>query len=227
MRFETNSEYPDFIKDRFKNSDVHIVGSGPSLIGFDYSKLRNKKVITINHSYKLISSEFTVFIDKEFYKEDPYVFNQITLSRFDCIPKPTIGFNMAKEFSMNPEDGVYPRRNKNSGLSAICIALQGGADKIFLYGFDHKFFNLEQAKIIAEYNKFPGEIDGDRETWAHSTSGKFNHTRETPNIAETFKSIISFFEVFPSEKIFNMSPFSAIPYFKKSVIPDKYLKFFA
>ena len=50
-------DYPEFIKDRFKNSEVHIVGSGPSLIGFDYSKLEGKRIITINHAYKLIKSE--------------------------------------------------------------------------------------------------------------------------------------------------------------------------
>lgn len=220
-----DSKYPEFIKDRFKNSDVHIIASGPSLIGFDYSALKNKRVITINHAYKLVNSEFTVFIDKEFYKEDPDIANQFTLSRHDCDPKPSIGFNMSKEFSMNPENGVYPRMNKNSGLSAICIALQGGAEKIYLCGFDHRFFNSEQAKIIAEYNG--NKIDDNKETWAHSTTGKFNHTRETPNIEETFKNIIPLFEVFPKEKIFNMSPFSAIPYFIKPEIPDKYKKFFS
>ena len=55
--------------DRFKDYEVHIIGSGPSLIGFDYSTLKNKRVITVNHSYKLIKSEFTVFIDKEFKKD--------------------------------------------------------------------------------------------------------------------------------------------------------------
>ena len=71
-------QYPAFIRNYFKNSEVHIVGSGPSLIGFDYSKLSGKRVITINHAYKLVKSEFTVFVDKDFKNEDPEIINQIT-----------------------------------------------------------------------------------------------------------------------------------------------------
>jgi hypothetical protein len=228
MIFENpaKSKYPPFIKDRFKNFDVHIVGSGPSLIGFDYSVLDGKRVITVNHAYKLVKSEFTVFIDKCFKREDPEIFNNtFTISRADCDPKPNIGFNMARSFSLDPFAGVYPYTRKNSGMSAITIALQGGAEKIYLYGFDHRFINAEQAVAIAEYNGT--SLENDRSVWAHSTSGKFNHTRETPNIAETFANIVDDFRFFPRERIYNMSPFSVIPYFEKPVIPDKYQKFFS
>ena len=210
-------KYPDFIKDRFKNQEVHVVASGPSLIGFDYNRLKGKKVIAINHAYKLVDHDFCVFTDKGFcLREDPEVLKKtVCVSRYNPDALSIIAFQYAKNFTMDPADGVWHRRS--SGSIGVCTALQGGASKVFMYGIDCKFLSPQEANQAAAING--GNVKVFKHIYGHSTTGIFNHPRDEEKDELTFSDNIKFFAAFPKDKIINMSAFSAIPYFEFSKGP--------
>lgn len=186
-------KYAEWIPDKLKGKEVHIVGSGPSLEHFDYGRLDGKNLIAINHAYKLLKDElWTVSIDRGFVEHEdaraPY--NTTLVSRKQA-PHPIIYWDTKKTFSMKPEEGLYTF--KNSGIAAIMTALHAGASKIYLYGFDYKY----------------------KDGKSHATKGKFKHQRTGPEYEETYGKRIEGFEVFPRHMIVNMNPNSAIPYFQK------------
>ena len=204
----TYSEFIESIKQKYGGQDFHLLASGPTLIRFDYSLLDNLNVITINHSYKMIKSLFTVSVDEEFVrKEDskaPYNTKLVMYKLKDDSGHskfPGIHWKNSEEFSMNPGDGVY--RYKNSGIAAVTIALHAGARRIFLYGYDYRFIDRV----------------------AHATEGQFNHRifwnpkqTDKKNTEDEIKSLhnrVELFSVFPRDRIFNLSPVSKIPYFPK------------
>lgn len=205
--------YESFIKNRFSGKIVHIIGSGPSLTDFDYSIFKNKTIITINHSYKLVESEFTVCLDTNFaIREDQSKIldsNKIILTAktSNLSRERTYQFRPTNRFSLNPEDGVYSSRS--SGLAALTIALQGMAERIFLWGFDYKFFSVDDIK------KYTNVVNMENKMYGHSTSGVYTHSQDEEIHEHIFTDIIPYFSVYPRNKIINMSIGSAIPFFEK------------
>lgn len=212
--------YADFINRKFYTQDVHIVASGPSLYGFDYRKLDGLNVIAVNHAYKMCRPIFTVAVDVGFIQqEDPEAPNRTKMVCRKLKNYPGIPFEASKEFSLDPEGGVYTI--KSSGASAVTIALQAGAKNVFLYGFDCQFFDQDTMREVIEFNgtQCPNKLLPEK--MGHATSGMFKHRKdifshnEREDHEKIFKRTIKYFEVFPREKIFNMSKWSAIPYFEK------------
>lgn len=198
--------YAEFIRNRLRGQEVHIVASGPSLKDFDYSTLDGKNIIAVNHSYiKVKNPLWCVAMDVKFIlSEDPRApYNvQIIGPKMRQFPQ-IIHIRKAEsltEFSMDPTRPLYCR--KDSGCTAITTALHAGAEKIYLYGFDCQI------------------SEGDN--LLHATDQEFNHRQKlsylNPNdiekLKENLKAKIKLFSVFPSEKIINMNPKSAIPYFR-------------
>lgn len=207
--------YVNFITNRFKNKEVHVVASGPSLLGFDYSKLNGKNIVTVNHAYKELKHDYCVFVDRSFVKtEDSKVIKATTcLSRKIKEYPSIIDFKFNHQFSYNPKDGVFYYRS--SGISAITTALQGGASKIFLYGFDARFFNKADCIEAVKRNGADPSKVLKKDAYGHSTSDKNFHMRDRPEDEQLFKEMIQWFSKLPANKIINMSPFSAIPFFEK------------
>ncbi len=206
-------DYISFITNKYFEKDVHIVASGPSLVGFDYSYFNNKNVIATNHSFKLTRHDFCVFVDKRFLKEDSKAIGKTFFLARQGIPDANVNFPFAEYFSFNPADGVYPRNRKQSGAAALTIALQGGARRVFLWGFDCRFLSADEAQRAAYLNGNPA-FTPDRSIYGHSSSGKFDHKHDSKADESIFKTMIDLFDPYPEEKIINMSKFSAIKRFR-------------
>ena len=241
-------KYPEYISGMFEGEEVHVVGSGPSLVGFDYGRLKGKKVIAINNAYKLVPHEFGVFTDKGFARrESPEVIKETTcVTRFDNEFPNHIVFEFADgrdgradRFQLDPAKGVWHR--SSSGSIGICAALQGGASNVYIYGFDCRFFSFDEVLAAAKLNgitsvelkKLEDRISIQKKRthpktemmafqhFAHATSSLegFDHEREDKSSEQAFKDSVKWFAGFPRDMIINMSKNSAIPYFNKSARP--------
>jgi hypothetical protein len=187
--------YPEFIQNLFTGKEVHIVASGPSLHNHDLSYLKDKTVIAINHAYKTVACKYVVFNDANFLREDNNEILKTDKVVFCGVQSKISGNNIysyrpSNRFSLFSHNGVYSSRS--SGLSALTIALQGNADKIYLHGYDYKFINGKH----------------------HSTGDKYNHTVNQLRFEKVYSDIVELFNVFPREKIVNMSAISAIKAFE-------------
>lgn len=215
--------YSDYISNRFSWQDVHVVASGPSLIGFDYSRFNGCNVIAVNHVHKLIDFNqahgFVVFNDNQFLVEDPDFLQlgcPVVCAEQVIIPDERVDakFKFADRFGFDSESGVFGR--SSSGIAALSIALQSGAGRIFLWGFDYRFLNkLELLKAARMNNASDGIFEqildgGDYQ--GHSTSGVFKHSMDSINDEFCFIQTTKYFSEFIDyHNIVNMSPFSAIP----------------
>jgi len=190
--------YVEFITGKFTGKTVHIVGSGPSLTGFDYRKLSGRTIIPVNHAYKKVPGyAFKVAIDANFFnREDAEAIGRgLTLSPAHAAKGPgVINFRMASHFSAEPGP-VYAYGS--SGLATVTIALQGGAERVILWGLDYCF------------------LDGRH----HATQGEFKHSQGEGR-EHIFSAQASKFAVFPAEKILNASQASRITYFQKVTIDE-------
>ncbi len=189
--------YVDFIAGKFAGKTVHIVGSGPSLTGFDYLRLSGKTIIPVNHAYKKVPGfAFRVAIDANFFtREDTEGGGGLTLSPDHAAKGPgIINFRMASHFSAEPGP-VYAYGS--SGLAAVTIALQGGAERVILWGLDYRFINGRH----------------------HATQGEFKHSQGDGR-EHIFEAQVSKFAVFPADKILNASQESGLPYFQKVTVDD-------
>jgi len=133
----------DWLRGYFSGATVYVVGSGPSLKGFDFSLLYGKRTIGVNHCYMDFKPEILVALDEIFFRQ---VF-QRGHNVFDLAGKILAGPASAQI----PEKNLYrfwTNSNKVtletwrfyspalSGLCAINAALSGGAAKVILLGFD-------------------------------------------------------------------------------------------
>lgn len=192
------TEYLKFITGRYVGKAVHIVGSGPSLAGFDYSLLQGKIILAINHASREVPNfDAKIVLDaNHITRENPDALRSFPLlcSTHATDDARAIRFRMASHFDDQPGP-VYAYGS--SGLAAVSIALQGGADRVILWGLDYCF------------------KDGRH----HATQDKYTH-RQGEGREHVFASQVSKFAVFPAEKIFNASEISALPYFKKLSVAD-------
>jgi hypothetical protein len=193
----------NWIADYFKGDDVFIVGGGPSLFGFDFSRLEGKRVIAINHSYRYCKPEILVFLDAKFKREVEALGCDLYAMPFKIIAGPSSGMRskgnctvvqMAHRPSINP-GSMYGRAQ--SGLVAINAALIGKARNIYLLGFDAKFKN----GMGHFYSK----------DWKHTQDNNENQYSKMARTYEPFKGF---------KNIFNCNPDSGISAFKKITIDD-------
>lgn len=131
----------------FKDQDAFIVAGGPSLNGFDFKRLENKKVIAVNHSYMYVKCDILVALDARFFFEakqrDPAF---IENAKFKIIAGPSSGQRNSEKilviyYSSEPtlRDAGSLYCQSSSTLIAINAALFTGAKRIFLLGLDGKF----------------------------------------------------------------------------------------
>lgn len=213
-------QYLRFIKNKFKDQDVYVVGSGPSLLGFNYSKLLGKNVITTNHSYKDVPfSHINSVVDLDFInKEDNRSPYKSTILRYFESETPGIKYEKIPEFSPNPEDGVYIGHRSMyycAGIAAITMAIHSGAKKIFLYGIDHKSFSPQEMEEV--YMENTGQRFYTEKYHTHATDLEHDHRYKFSADDKKFRIKIEAYDQFPTDNIYNMSKWSALTHFKKPI----------
>lgn len=128
-----------------------ILGGGPSLAGFDFSRLKDEKVIAVNRAFEFCPSATILFaMDTRFYRwiqknEIPGILEKFQSFRGHKLWLDLLNFNYGPDIrfvkglsgdgvSFSFERGIY--HSTNSGYGAIQVALVLRASPIYLLGFD-------------------------------------------------------------------------------------------
>jgi len=125
----------------WNNETVYLIGGGPSLLGFNWSLLSNKKTIAINKAYNVLPEAAVLYwTDVRFYnwfKADIDNFKglKVTCKLISTEYKDItiLRTSSVEGLDMRPE---YICHGNNSGYGAINLAAKMGAKKIYLLGFD-------------------------------------------------------------------------------------------
>lgn len=137
----------DSLKRMVKGKRIFIIGSGPSLKGFDFSRLDGDFTITVNHASRYYTkSTMMLFLDGKFVREvKPFIDNYRGIVFASYRTDYKTEHSKAKAvycFSTNRREiaetdmnmGLY--NGELSGLCALNLALILGAAPIYLLGFD-------------------------------------------------------------------------------------------
>ena len=130
------------VKKVWTGKDVFVVGGGNSLRNFDWSLLENEKTIGCNQAYER-GVEICIFGDEPWFND-----NKDRLLKY-VEQGGTVCTNCTQLFRKGPRwlwtfdrcnrgaaKHTYLAWNKNTGASAVNLAAQLGAKRIFLLGFD-------------------------------------------------------------------------------------------
>lgn len=115
----------------FKHKYVFIVGGGESIKGFDFQKLYNKEVIAVNVAFIwLPNARVITFWDGNIWRMFK---NELLLHN---AMKVTIKDNAIGDPQVLEVDPKINGNVNDTGHLSIEIALQMGAEKVYLLGFD-------------------------------------------------------------------------------------------
>lgn len=124
---------------------VFVVGGGASLIGFDFERLRGRRVFAVNAAgYSVPWADFLVFHDGSFgFRHraliDAWAGLVVTTSAHakEVMPDRLLRVESEKRDDFRP--GVLAvKKGRSSGHTAVSIAVAVGARRIILLGFDGK-----------------------------------------------------------------------------------------
>jgi len=124
------------------DSTIYIVAGGPSLRGYDWYKLKDRRVIAVNRSYEMLPwAEVIYFSDLRFFEWHREALlahkgRKITGSRLEHPKVERYRLTGQKGLDLTP--GCL-RSGNNSGYAAINLAVHLGARSIMLLGFDMCF----------------------------------------------------------------------------------------
>jgi len=159
----TNRELREVLPDdSWKGKPCFIIGGGPSLKGFDWTRLKGKRTIGVNRAFEKfdptinfsMDTRFLAWIEREAYGQDmrkkfikspAYKVWQCTyisrLPEFIYIVKvPKMDYyGSCRAFSEKQKSGLG--HGDNSGYGALNLACCLGANPIYLLGFDMKHEN--------------------------------------------------------------------------------------
>jgi hypothetical protein len=152
---EPHNPFCDVLADgAWRDEPCFIIGGGPSLIGFDFERLRGRgHIIAINRAFEFVPfADILFFMDRRFYQichDDPAryqlwqdfkgykVFLNIMGRKFDdCNSVRSVGRNGA---STSIRGGLH--HGNNSGVGALNLALCLKAKPIYLLGYDMRHEN--------------------------------------------------------------------------------------
>ena len=134
------------VNNMFEGKRIFIIGSGPSLKGFDFNVLKDEITIAVNHTLEYYhDAKIHLFGDPRIFQYTKHIYDSgykgLVFASFHA----DIGDYAEKEnfyvFAKNwnrvttrIEDGLYS--NFNSGMEAVNLALIMGAKEIYLLGID-------------------------------------------------------------------------------------------
>jgi hypothetical protein len=136
--------------DIFCGQDVYIIGGGNSLKGFDFSRLKDKKVIATNAAYRYVDNKDAIlfWMDESWADEQgsdlenhpsKFRFTSSTLARRSVL-EDSEAFHGARYLYHSGEMGYDPNvdnvKGNNSGTQAVNFAINLQPRKIILLGFD-------------------------------------------------------------------------------------------
>lgn len=127
---------------RWEGEDVFIIGAGSSLKGFDFSQLKDKKTIVINHMItEYPEGSALLFFDREFVqmrKEEIDSFKGLIFSSMRTGYKKTSNRDYYYSTDLRNVHGQFNQGlyGKRSSLAALNLALVMGAGKVYLLGYD-------------------------------------------------------------------------------------------
>jgi len=126
---------------------IYIAGGGPSLKGYDWDLLKNKRIIAVNRSYEVIPrAEVVYFTDKRFFnwhKNGLIAHSGVKITGDKNVDHPDI-----QNYKLTGCKGIdlghmQLKHGNNSGYAAMNLAVHLGARIIVLLGFDMKFNGKE------------------------------------------------------------------------------------
>jgi len=203
----------EFIKNIFNNQDVFIVGGGPSLIGFNFKRLDDKKVIAVNHSYEYIrNTSLLCYLDLNFlyslrrkcHKIEHFPFPVLTGPQGSYHAENCYTVRHCKDPKENNDNQLYG--SITSVAFSISAALYGGAKKIYLLGIDLFFNDMNNKHFYSkDFEK--------RKLW---TNGK------DPSQQDRLDRMKKSFEKFEpyKDKIINLSTNSKLEIFEKKKLVE-------
>jgi hypothetical protein len=129
-------------------SEVYIVAGGPSLRGFDFSRLDRKFCIAINKSiFELPYASMLWWSDMRFYSmhkeridghRAPYKVTGITNLQTLKYPEKVYIYTFSGHGGYD-ERREHLKDGNNSGFASLSLAIKLGAKRIRLLGYDFKF----------------------------------------------------------------------------------------
>lgn len=189
-----------------------IIGGGPSLKGFDWSKLKGELTIGINRVYEHISPSIIFSIDSRFWQwiitgkygeEAKHKF--LNSGSFKVWVKSGRGVAVQgvlmlecvgiDGLTQHLEDGLYT--GNNSGYAAINLAVGLGCKEIYLLGFDMR------------------SRPGGRQQWFHSGHPFEEENDAYPMFLDHFNKLAPLLKEH-GVQVTNLTPDSALTCFKKS-----------
>jgi len=122
---------------------IYVVGGGPSLIGFDFERLRGKRVIVTNAAYTDVPwAEYLVFSDERFWQwnnttPEWAAFTGQKVTTWKRSPPGIVRYSVAS-FGVKLARHPMQLAGSNSGEKAINLAYHLRPQTIYLLGFDMK-----------------------------------------------------------------------------------------
>lgn len=198
--------YINELKNKYKDSDIYVIGSGKSIDYLPLDYFDNKICIGVNYSYRKIKCEYTVIhhlsIADKIIKDNKtkLVCSMHERCRYDeqqvVINAPHYRYNhFNNEFhiinyaALDKEDMLIC--GNTTGINAIGLAYHLGAKNIILVGFDNGSINNE-TNYIGYYDK--------KDDYQHIHSISTAHTLE--EVQSHFRTI--------GVNIVTLSPFIGI-----------------
>jgi uncharacterized Rossmann fold enzyme len=206
LMFNERRSDPTEIEGILSGQRCFLLGGGPSLKGFDLSRLDNEFTIAVNHSWDFYpKAKALVFVAAAYAKlakDRRKDYKGMIFASFRCreILKPQPNLYIFPQNNTHPGrtvgEGLFSGRL--SGLVAINVALIMNADEIYLMGYDMNYQNGD--------HHWYGQVNENQAAYEEA-----NFTRK-----------IKLFDVYApyADRIFNCSKDSALYQFKKVGIED-------
>lgn len=191
--------------------DVFVVGSGPSLRGFDFERLKGRTTIGLNHAICGFDPTYHLWCDTELWKE----FREFNLPETTTIVCPNYKYIPWEQAAWAEQLRLFqpaPRLERfvslselyiasTSAVTAIQLAWKLGAKRVFLLGIDGKPSSLGEPYFYRQ------------DRTAHHPYQQWN--ADIIQLAMLFVNWGIYDQPFPGTGVFNLNPDSAITAWEK------------
>ena len=193
----------------WRGEAAFIIGGGPSLTGFDFTRLKGRRVIAVNRAFEVARFADILFSMDSLYYRWALMRPSHSFSKFkglkvwlDTYGFPYQGIHLVKSqgekgLSWSLRDGLY--HGRNSGYAALNLAACLGANPIYLMGFDMAV--------------------RDGKTHFHSGYSMAFPVRKLPIYAERFNQAAPMLKA-RNINVVNLSPSSALECFPKYAVDE-------